>query len=199
MELNVHGQHIDVGDALRTHVEDKLEDLNQKYFNHATFATVTFSKEGHGKPNTKAHITIQLGKNIVVVADAMDPDPYASFEAAASKASKQMRRYKRKLRDHHERQDTGVEGERIKARDYVLAAVPEQNDTPDDEVQEAPDEPLVVAEMTKEIDTMTVSDAVMHLDLSGEPYYVFINSKNKALNIVHRRDDGNIGWIDPEN
>ena len=62
MELNVHGQHIDVGDALRTHVEDKLEDLNQKYFNHATFATVTFSKEGHGKPDTKAHITIQLGK-----------------------------------------------------------------------------------------------------------------------------------------
>ena len=199
MELNVHGQHIDVGEALRTHVEDKLEDLNQKYFNHATFATVTFSKEGHGKPETKAHITIQLGKNIHVVADATDPDPYASFEAAASKASKQMRRYKRKLRDHHERHEDGVEEERIKARDYVLAAVPEQNDAPDDQVQEAPDEPLIVAEMTKEIETMSVSDAVMHLDLSGEAYFVFINSQNKKLNVVHRRDDGNIGWIDPEN
>ena len=76
-------------------------------------------------------------KNIVVVADATDPDPYASFEAAASKASKQMRRYKRKLRDHHERQGDGVDVERIKARDYVLAAVPEQDDTPDDQVQES--------------------------------------------------------------
>ena len=69
MELNVHGKQIDVGDALRTHVEDKLEDLNEKYLNHATFATVTFSKEGHGKPRTKTNISVQLGKNIMVVAD----------------------------------------------------------------------------------------------------------------------------------
>ncbi len=192
MELSVHGKQIDVGDALRTHVEDKLEDLNQKYFNHATFATVTFSKEGHGKPRTRAHVSIQMGKNIMVVADATDQDPYASFEAAADKVGKQMRRYKRKLRDHHDRQDQNV----IQARDTILAAVPEQNDAPG---TEAPDEPLVVAEMTKDIETMSVSDAVMRLDLSGEPFLVFFNAKNQALNIVHKREDGNVGWIDPEN
>ena len=171
MELNVHGKQIDVGDALRTHVEDKLEDLNEKYFNHAAFATVTFSKEGHGKAETKAHISIQLGKNIMVVADATDHDPYASFEAAATKVGKQMRRYKRKLRDNHERQQHDAKEEIIKAKDYVLAAAPEQDDSPE---AEAPDEPLIIAEMSKDIETMSVSDAVMRLDLSGENFFVFI-------------------------
>lgn len=197
MELNVHGKQIDVGDALRTHVEDKLEDLNQKYFNHATFATVTFSKEGHGKKDTKAHISIQLGKNIMVVADATDPDPYACFEAAAEKVGKQMRRYKRKLRDHHDRLEQTPESEIFKARDYVLAAAPEQDD--EKEEGDGAEEPLVIAEMTKDIETMSVSDAVMRLDLSGEPFLVFFNAKNGGLNIVHTREDGNIGWIDPEN
>ena len=196
MELNVHGKQIDVGDALRTHVEDKLEDLNQKYFNHATFATVTFSREGHGKASTKAHISVQLGKNIMVVADATDPDPYASFEAAAEKVGKQMRRYKRKLRDHHERLEQTPENEIFKARDYVLAAASEQDDEPEESLDQ---EPLVIAEMTKDIETMSVSEAVMRLDLSGEPFLVFFNAKNGGLNIVHAREDGNIGWIDPEN
>ncbi len=196
MELSVHGKQIDVGDALRTHVQHKLTDLNEKYLSHAAFATVTFSKEGHGKPRTKAHISIQLGKNIMVVADATDPDPYASFESAAEKVGKQMRRYKRKLRDHHEREDHSPEAEIIKARDYVLAAASEQDDHPD---AEAPDEPLIVAETTKNIETLSVSEAVMRLDLSNEPFLVFFNAKNKTLNVIHRRDDGNIGWIDPEN
>ncbi len=195
MELNVHGKQIDVGDALRTHVEDKLSDLNEKYFNHAAFATVTFSKEGHGKPETRAHILIQLGKNVMVVADATDHDPYASFEAAATKVSKQMRRYKKKLRDHHERVEQTPEEEILKARDYVLAAAPEQDDAPE---AEAPDEPLIVAEMTQEILTMSVSDAVMRLDLSGQPALMFRNASHDGINMVYRREDGNVGWVDPE-
>ncbi|MEZ5813918.1 MAG: ribosome-associated translation inhibitor RaiA [Alphaproteobacteria bacterium] len=195
MELSVHGKQIDVGDALRTHVEDKLTDLNEKYLSHAAFATVTFSKEGHGKPRTKAHISIQLGKNLMVVADATDPDPYASFEAAADKVGKQMRRYKRKMRDHHERQEQNPETEIIKARDYVLAAAPEQDD--DASEAEAPDEPLIVAEMIKDIETMSVSDAVMRLDLCGENALLFRNVGSETINMVYRRSDGNIGWVDP--
>lgn len=195
MELNVHGKQIDVGDALRTHVEDKLEDLNEKYFNHAAFATVTFSKEGHGKPETRTHISIQLGKNIMVVADATEPDPYASFEAAADKVGKQMRRYKRKLRNHHDREEQDV----IPARDAVLAPAPEQDDKPDTEIEDALDqEPLIVAEMTKDIETMTVSDAVMRLDLSGECAFLFRNSGSNSINMVYRRSDGNVGWVDPQ-
>jgi len=201
MELNVHGKQIDVGDALRTHVEDKLEDLNEKYFNHATFATVTFSKEGHGKPRIKTHINVQLGKNIMVAADSTDPDPYAAFESAATKVGKQMRRYKKKLRDHHDRMELTPEEEMRKARNYVLAALaPEQDDEPASDEREIPvgEDPAVIAEMTSDIGTMSVSDAVMRLDLSGESALMFYNASNNAINMVYKRSDGNIGWVDPE-
>lgn len=199
MELNVHGKQIDVGDALRTHVSDKLEDLNEKYFNHATFATVTFSKEGHGKPRIKTHINVQLGKNIMVAADSTDPDPYAAFEAAASKVGKQMRRYKKKLRDHHERLEMTPEEEIRKARDYVLAAAPEQDDDPVSEERDIPegDDPVVIADMLTDLQSMSVSDAVMRLDLSGENALLFYNASHGGLNMVYRRSDGNIGWVDP--
>jgi len=196
MQLQVHGKQMDVGEALRTHVEDKLEDVSEKYLNHTTYATVTFSKEGHGHPKTKAHINIQLGKNMMVAADATEKDPYAAFDVASEKAAKQMRRYKRKIRDHHEREDHTPEAEIQKGRKYILAAAPEQDDTP--EVEDT-FEPAVIAEMSKDIMTLSVSDAVMHLDLTGEQAFVFRNKNNDAINVLYRRDDGNIGWVDPEN
>ncbi|MCB1561982.1 MAG: ribosome-associated translation inhibitor RaiA [Alphaproteobacteria bacterium] len=201
MELTVHGKQIDVGDSLRGHVAGKLEDLNQKYFNHATFATVTFSREGHGHLKTKAHISIQLGKNIMVVADGVENDPYVSFEIAATKVGKQLRRYKKKLRDHHERMEQTPESEISKARDYVLALEPEQDEKAaeqDDAQGNASGDPVVVAEMTTDIETMSVSEAVMRLDLSGESALLFRNASHGHLNLVRRRPDGNIGWIDPE-
>lgn len=200
MELTVQGKQIDVGDALRTHVSDRLEDLNQKYFNHATFATVTFSKEGHGHPQTRAHISLKMGKNIMVIADATANDPYVSFESAAEKVGKQLRRYKRKLRDHHERLEQTPESEITKARDYVLAAMPEQDmaEDVDDGVPHGED-PVIVAEIEKDIQIMSVSEAVMRLDLSKEPALMFKNASHGGLNMIYRRPDGNIGWVDPEN
>lgn len=193
MQLQVHGKQMDVGDALRTHVQDKLDDVNEKYFNHTTYATVTFSTEGHGHKHTRAHINIQLGKNMMVAADATEKDAYAAFDSASAKAAKQLRRYKRKIRDHHEREDHTPEAEITKARKYVLAATPEQDDTPEEQ------EPIIVAEMDKDIMTLTVSDAVMHMDLSGEPAVVFKNKTNNTINFIYRKADGNIGWVDPEN
>jgi ribosomal subunit interface protein len=195
MQLQVHGKQMDVGDALRTHVQDKLQDVNEKYFNHTTYATVTFSREGHGHQKTRVHINIQLGKNMIIAADATEKDPYAAFDTASEKAAKQIRRYKRKIRDHHDRTDHTPEEEIVKARNYILAAAPEQDDEP-----ETPEkEPVVIAEMDKDIMTLSVPDAVMHLDLTGEQAFVFKNAKNKNINVVYRRDDGNIGWIDPQN
>lgn len=199
MELTVHGKQIDVGDALRTHVTDKIEDLNQKYFNHGTYATVTFSREGHGHQQTKVHISVQMGKNILVNADAVSNDPYASFEAAADKVGKQMRRYKRRLRDHHNRMEQSPDEEIIKARKYVLAAAPEQDDDPLDEGVPVGNDPLIIAELTKNIESMSVSEAVMRMDLSDENAFVFKNSSNGNINMVYRRADGNISWVDPEN
>lgn len=194
MELSVHGKQIDVGDALRVHVSDKLEDLNQKYFNHAAFATVTFSREGHGKPRTRAHISIQLGKNIMVVADAVEVDPYVSFENAAEKISKQMRRYKRRLRDHHDHiEKTGFDS--VPARKVVFSAAPEQDIEAGAETEAQ--HPVVIAEMQTDIVTLSVSDAVMRLDLSGQPALMFRNASNNEINMVYQRSDGNIGWVDP--
>lgn len=202
MELTVHGKQIDVGDALRGHVEEKIGDLNQKYFNHTTFATVTFSREGHGHKQTRAHISIQLGKNIMIVADATEMEPYVAFDSAAEKAAKQLRRYKRKLRDHHERIEQSPEAEILKARKFVLASTPEQENesvTIDENGVPKGDDPVVIAEMSLDIETLSVSDAVMRLDLSDQAALLFRNASHGGLNVVYKRPDGNIGWIDPEN
>jgi ribosomal subunit interface protein len=194
MQLTVQGKQIDVGDALREHVASKLEEINSKYFNHATDAAVTFSKEGHGHGVIKALIQIRVGKNIMVIADNTDPDPYTAFDRTADKVAKQLRRYKKKLRDHHDRSLKVPEEEIIKARDYTLAETPEENE---ENVPEG-DDPVVIAEITTDIQVMSVSDAVMRMDLSGQSALLFKNAKHKGLNMVYKRPDGNIGWIDPE-
>ena len=193
MELAVHGKQMDVGDSLRGHVKTKLEDISAKYFNHTTYATVTFSREGHGHQETRAHITIKLGKNILVVADGQEMDPRIAFDTAAEKAAKQLRRYKRRLRDHHERTEREPDVGFFKARDYTLAS------DQDNEQEATEDAPVVIAEMDTHIQTMSVSDAVMRLDLSGQPALLFCNASHGRLNMVYRRQDGHIGWVDPEN
>ena len=196
MQLTVQGKQMDLGDALRTHITEKLEDINAKYFNHATDATVTLSKEGHGHGTIKAHISIRIGKDIMVMADDIAGDPYGAFDSAAEKVAKQMRRYKKRLRDHHERLEKTPESEIVRARDYTLAAEPEAQETEDHE--EHGKDPVVIAEITTDIQTMSVSEAVMRLDLSGQNALLFHNASHNGLNMVYRRPDGNIGWIDPE-
>lgn len=195
MELAVHGKQMDVGDALRTHVKEKIDDISSKYFNHTTYSTVTFSREGHGHKQTKAHILFQLGKNIMVTADAVETDPYVAFDSAATKAAKQLRRYKRRLRDHHERIEKSPESEMVIARDYVISTTHEEEH---DDIQHANDH-VVIADMATSIETLSVSEAVMRLELSGQPALLFCNAQHGGMNMVYRRADGNVGWVDPEN
>lgn len=193
MQLTVQGKQMDVGDALRTHVVEKLTELNSKYFNHATSATVTFSKEGHGHGQTNAHIHIRIGKNIMVLAESLAGDPYGAFDSAAEKVAKQLRRYKRRLRDHHDRLEQTPEDEILKAR-YLT--VDPQSDSDEEKVPQG-DDPLIIAEISTDIQTMSVSDAVMRMDLAGQTALLFRNAKHNGLNMVYRRPDGNIGWVDP--
>ena len=192
MQLNVQGKQIDVGDSLRTHVADKMETINSKYFGRAIDAEVTLAPEGGS--SYKTHITIRVGKNIHVIGSAVEHDIYASFDHAAERVAKQLRRYKKRLRDHHERIESSPETEIQKARDFVIAV--NENE---EEAQDAVDDgaPAIVAESTKDIETMSVSDAVMRMDLAESDFYLFKNTKTGALNVLHRRADGNIGWIDP--
>ena len=186
---------MDVGESLKEYAEDKITDINQKYFNHGVHATVTFSREGHSHPQTKTNIHIQVGKKIMVIGDATEHDPYVSFDKAAARVAKQLRRYKRKLRDHHERVEQDPDAEIIKARKYVLAA--EQDDEPKAE-EETREEPLVIAEMASDVETLSVSEAVMRMDLADMNAFMFRSVKSERLNVVYRRNDGNIGWIDPD-
>lgn len=193
MQLTVQGKQLDLGDALRTHVSTKLEDINSKYFNRAIDATVTFAKDGHAF--IKTHISIRVGKDIMVISDATEPDAYVAFDAAAEKVAKQLRRYKRRLRDHHQRLDEAPAEEFIEAKDYTLSS--EQDNQPEGEDAHA--DPLIIADLTTSIQTMSVSEAVMRLDLSSDlPALMFRNAKHNGLNMVYRRSDGNIGWVDPD-
>jgi ribosomal subunit interface protein len=196
MQLTVQGKQMDVGEALKTYAMEKITDINEKYFNHGVHATVTFSREGHGHQQTKTNINLQVGKKIMVIGDATEADPYVSFDKAADRVGKQLRRYKRKLRDHHERIEQTPETEILKARRYVLAA--EQDDAPQDDEDTGGGEPLVIAEMASDVEILSVSEAVMRMDLADVNAMMFRNAKTERLNVVYRRSDGNIGWIDPE-
>lgn len=194
MNVNIHGKQTDIGDSLRGHIIDKLEDANEKYFNRAIEANVTLSPEGHSQ--IKTHISIRVGKDIMVMSDAVAHDHYGSFDSACEKVAKQLRRYKKRLRDHHERLENSPEEHFIPARDIVISA--DEAKSIEEQAEQDHAEPLVVAEMTTNIQTMSVSEAVMRLDLSGENALLFRNAQHNGLNMVHKRADGNVGWIDPE-
>lgn len=198
MELAIHGKQMDVGDALRTHVTARLEDINSKYFNRAIDVNVTFSPESHSF--VKSHVSLRVGKDIMVQATGVEPNAYAAFDSAAEKVGKQLSRYKRRLRDHHERLEQSPEAELTKARDYVLAIKEieglSDKDVEDEDIPQGED-PLIIAEVATHIQKMSVSDAVMRMDLSGQSALLFRNPKNNRLNMVYRRADGHIGWVEP--
>ncbi|PCH99740.1 MAG: ribosomal subunit interface protein [Alphaproteobacteria bacterium] len=195
MKVTIHGHHLDLGDALKTHIEEKLNTINDKYFNRAVHVTVTMSKDS--KSHFKAHVAMTMGKDIHVQASADDYEAYTTFDQAAEKIAKQLRRYKRKIREHGEARENA---EAIKALDYTLgySVTDDQLSELSDEEIEDQDEAIVVAEMTTNIQTMTVSDAAMRLNLSGNNALMFRNASDDSLNMVYRRGDGNIGWVDPK-
>lgn len=197
MDMTVQGKQIDVGDSLREHVTDKLSDIDQKYFNHATDATVTFSREGHSGSLFKVNISFNVGKNIQVITEATEADPYVAFDTASEKAAKRLRRYKRRLRDHHHRSEKTPEEEMMKARAYTLLqenqeVVEQDNDEPDHK------DPTIIAEVQTHIETMSISEAVMRMELADQNAVMFRNGANDKISMVYLRGDGNIGWLEPD-
>lgn len=191
MQLTVTGKQIDTGDAFRRHVEGSLGSILGKYFKTAIEAHVVLSKEAH---LTQAEISVHIGRGIVVNAGAAAAEAYAAFDAAAERIAKQMRRYKRRLRDHHAKAREPSEASE-RARDYVLAPIAEEAEEDEQDVEGGP---AVIAEMSTEVPSLTVGEAVMRIDLADAPVLLFRNRSHGALNLVYRRADGNIGWIDPE-
>lgn len=190
MQVSITGKQLDIGDALRSHVEDRLSDAVAKYFDHAIESAVVLSREGKGKL-VRADISVHVGRGITVQGHGETEDAYGAFDVATDHIAKRLRRYKRRLRDHRKRASL-AQASVLHAQQYVLS------DGDDDAEEAAAAQPVVIAEMTTAIETMTVGEAVMRMDLADTPALVFQNSAHGGINVVYRRNDGNVGWIDPQ-
>jgi len=186
MEISVTGKNMDVGESLTSHVQNNLVPAVTKYFSQALDASVNFSKAGRG---LRADITVHPGpRGLAIQGGGESADAYGAFDDALERISKQLRRYKRRLNDHHKSRDH----ENISlAQQYVME--------PESETEEVSvdGQPAIIAEMPTGIESLTVGQAVMRMDLADQPVIMFRNSASGSLNVVYRRPDGNVGWIDP--
>lgn len=189
MRYQITGKQIDIGDALQTHVKAELGELVEKYAQRPTDALVIFSKSAH---EFVCETVIHLSTGLTAQAKGHANEIYAAFESCREKLDKQMRRYKRRLRNHHKDRPEPVEFQG--GSTYILAADEDLEDSDTSTLQ-----PIVIAEMEAKIASITVGEAVMQLELAGQKMLVFRNEGHGGVNVVYRRDDGNIGWIDPRN
>lgn len=193
MNITVTGRHLDVGASLRQRVEEGLEAAVAKYFDRAIDAHVTFDKRGNF---FQVEIAVHVGRGIVAQGGAEADDPYVAFAAAQEHLAKRLRRHKRRLRDHNNAEARANKAEQ--GWHYVLAGPADADDAAKSgDGAGHSDEPLVVAEMEAEIPTLSVGEAVMRLDLGIAPALMFRNGANGELNMIYRRTDGHIGWVDP--
>lgn len=187
MRYQISGKQIDIGDALQTHVKTDLETIISKYAERPTDATIVFSRDAH---EYVCESTIHLSTGLTTQAKAHAVEIYAAFDHCAEKMEKQLRRYKRRLKDHHKERSQPVEIS--DGASYILAG---QDGT--DEAEPESLQPVIVAEMETKIPSLSVGEAVMQMEIAGAPVLVFRNEGSKGINVVYKRDDGNIGWIDP--
>jgi len=187
MKLTINGTQIDIGDSLRSHVTDRLTDAVVKYFDNPISGDVSFSREGH---QYRVECSVHVGGGILLESHAVENDITSSFDIAAYRIEKRLRRYKRRLRSHH---DNHKEVEReLLAQSYVLAPEVDHEEEPENLA------PIIIADTRTEIPTLTVGEAVMRMELSNSGFLMFHNRGHDGLNLVFQRPDGNIGWIDPQ-
>ncbi|PTX57909.1 SSU ribosomal protein S30P /sigma 54 modulation protein [Litoreibacter ponti] len=187
MRYQISGKQIDIGEALQSHVKSEIGVITDKYAERPTDANVVFSKDGH---EFVCEATVHLSTGLTTQAHGRSAEIYAALDQCAERMEKQLRRYKRRLKDHHKERAQPVE--LSGAASYILASSEETDDSEPESLQ-----PMIVAEMETKIPSLSVGEAVMQMEIAGAPVLVFRNEGNKGVNVVYRRDDGNIGWIDP--
>lgn len=189
MTLRVSGKNLSIGDALKQHVEDRIQAAVTKYFDGDISGQVVVRREGTGY---RADCTLHLSSGVTLQSEGVAHEVYACFDQAAERLEKRLRRYKRKLKDHYAGIGVGAapaEESTLTMTDYVLTA-PEED-------HEADYSPTVVAERPSRIKDMTVAMAVLELDMTGVPVIVFRHAGHGRVNLVYRRADGHVGWVDP--
>ncbi|QIE46050.1 ribosome-associated translation inhibitor RaiA [Pseudohalocynthiibacter aestuariivivens] len=187
MRYQITGKQIDIGEALQTHVKDELGAAVAKYAERPTDAQVVFSKSAS---EFVCESIVHLSTGLTAQARAHAHEIYAAFDQCCEKMEKQLRRYKRRLKDHHRDRTEPVE--LFGASSYILASEVEEGESEPESLQ-----PIIVAEIEAHIPSLSVGEAVMQMELAGAPVLVFRNEAKDGLNVVYRREDGNIGWIDP--
>ena len=187
MRYQISGKQIDIGEALQIHVKTELGEAVNKYAERPTDANIIFSKSGH---EFVCETTVHLSTGLTASAKAHATDIYSSFDSCAAKMEKQLRRYKRRLKDHHRARPQPVE--LFGASSYVIASESDSDAQEPESLQ-----PMIIAEMQTKIANLSVGEAVMQMEISGSPVVVFRKEGQEGVNVVYRREDGNIGWIDP--
>ncbi len=187
MLYQITGKQIDIGEALQTHVKTELGSVVDKYAERPTDANIVFSRRAH---EYVCEAIVHLSTGLTAQASGHDTEIYAAFDSCSEKMEKQLRRYKRRLKDHHRERSQPVE--LSDASSYILAGSEDESDAEPDTLK-----PIIVAEMEAKIPSLSVGEAVMQMELAGAPVLVFRHEGHSRVNVVYRREDGNIGWIDP--
>jgi ribosomal subunit interface protein len=190
MSLRVSGKNIDIGEALRERINGRITEATAKFFDGGFSGHVTIGKDGFG---FRSECVIHLDSGIMLEAEAMAGDAYASADQVADRIERRLRRYKRRLKEHQAARGNGGEEAQgaIEAPSYVIAAPAH-----DDESEEAAFSPVIIAESMTALKRLSVRDAVVELDLTGVPVVLFRHAGHGRVNLVYRRGDGHIGWID---
>jgi ribosomal subunit interface protein len=187
MQVHITGKNLDIGSALRQHIEEKVSSHVDKYFERAISASITVEKQ---KSTFSSECVLHLATGLKLHSKGEGGDAYSSFDLCLEHMGKRLRRYKRRLNNHHrQRQEPIIAAE---AASFVIASAPESENEESEELN-----PAIIAESTREILSLSVGEAVMKLEISNMPFVLFKNDKHDQINIVYRRDDGNIGWVDP--
>ena len=186
MEIRVSGHQMDTGSALQEHASDRLNAISEKFFSKALSSAVTFGKAPAGA--FACDIVLHVNHGLILKSHGQAQDAHQAFDQAAEKVEKQLRRYKRRLKDRHEQADHALREEEAA---YTVF------DAGDPESEEAPDAPPVIAETRTDIPEVSVADAVMMLDLRHTTALFFKNAGTGRHNMVYRRADGSIGWVEP--
>ena len=190
MEIRVSGHQVETGEALRQHVEDRMGAIADKYFERALSAHATFGKGPHDHAFT-CDIVAHVMQGVILKGSGQAQEAHPAFDQAADRVEKQLRRYMRRLKDRHSA-NADLDGLVMAEADaaYTVFAVPDED--------EPSDHPPIVAETSVDIPDASVSDAVMLLDLRNTPALLFRNSGTGKFNMVYRRQDGTIGWVEPK-
>jgi ribosomal subunit interface protein len=186
MTLRISGKNLDIGESFRQHVSEKVEGMVSRYFDGTVGGHVVITRDGSGY---RSDCTLRLSSGVSLHAEGRAHEPYPCFEHAADKIEARLRRYKQRLKGHAA---NGAGMGKAKVANYVVEALPNDEEEPAEGFN-----PVVVAEGTEALKTLSVASAVAELDLTGAPVVIFEHAGSGRVNVVYRRRDGAIGWVDP--